>query len=62
MVASLLGLTSKMSAFLWEMLHDIVPTQERMNRINLPGVPSAVGTLCDENVEDNSEHARLTCS
>ena len=30
--------------------------------MNLPGVPSAVCTLCEENEEDNSEHALLTCS
>ena len=28
--------------------------------MNLPGVPSAGGTLCEEN--DNSEHELLTCS
>ena len=30
--------------------------------MNLPGVPSAVCTLCEENAEDNSEHTLLTCS
>ena len=30
--------------------------------MNLPGVPSAVCTLCEVNAEDNSEHALLTCS
>ena len=44
------------------MLHDILPTRERMNRMNLPGVLSAVCTLCDGNAEDTSEHALLTCS
>merc|ERR1719376_290816 len=44
------------------MLHDILPTRERMHRMNLPGVPSAVCTLCSDNEEDNSEHALLTCS
>ena len=62
MAASLPGLSSKMISFLWKMLHDILPTQERMNRMNRPGVPSAVCTLCEENAEDNSEHALLTCS
>ena len=33
-----------------------------MNRINLPGVPSEVCTLCEVNAEDSSEHALLTCS
>ena len=47
---------------IWKMLHDILPTRERMNRMNLPGVPSAVCTLCDGNAEDTSEHALLTCS
>ena len=62
MAASLPGLSSKMSSFLWKMLHDILPTRERMNRMNLPGVPSAVCTLCEVNAEDSSEHALLTCS
>ena len=30
--------------------------------MNLPGVPSAVCTLCEDNKEDSSEHALLTCS
>ena len=30
--------------------------------MNLPGVPSAVCTLCEVNAEDSSEHALLTCS
>ena len=47
---------------IWKMLHDILPTRERMNRMNLPGVPSAVCTLCDGNAADTSEHALLTCS
>ena len=51
-----------MSSFLWKMLHDILPTRERMNRMNLPGVPSAVCTLCDGNAEDKSEPALLTWS
>ena len=51
MVTSLPGLTSKMSSFLQQMLYDINPTQERIHRMNLTGVPSAV-----------FEHALLTCS
>ena len=62
MAASLPGLTSNKSSFLWKMLHDILPTRERMHRMSLPGVPSAVCTLCLDNEEDNSEHALLTCS
>ena len=30
--------------------------------MSLPGVPSAICTLCFDNKEDNSEHALLTCS
>ena len=44
------------------MLHDILPTRERMNRLNLPGVPSVVCSLCKVNAEDSSKHALLTCS
>ena len=33
-----------------------------MGRMNLPGVPSEACTLCEDNEEDNSEHAHLTCS
>ena len=62
MAASLPGLTSNKSSFLWKMLHDILPTRERMHRMSLPGVPSAICTLCFDNKEDNSEHALLTCS
>ena len=47
---------------LWKMLRDILPTQERMHRMKLPGVPSAVCTLCKEKEGDTSEHALLTGS
>ena len=30
--------------------------------MKLPGIPSAVCTLCSDNKEDNSEHALRTCS
>ena len=30
--------------------------------MKLPGVPSAVCTLCDDNEEDDARHALLTCS
>ena len=33
-----------------------------MHRMNLPGVPSAVCTLCKDNEEDDAGHALLICS
>ena len=44
------------------MLHDILPTRERMFRMKLPGVPSAVCTLCEDNEEDDAGYALLTFS
>ena len=62
MAASLSGETSKMSSVLWEILRDILPTPERMKRINQPSFPSAVCTLYEDNEEDNSDYALLTYS
>ena len=46
--AKLPDLLPKMSSFLRKMLYDYLPTRKRMHRMNLPGVPSAVCTLCEK--------------
>ena len=33
------GLSPVMRSFLWRMLHDILPTQERLHRMNMPNAP-----------------------
>ena len=51
-----------MRSFLWRMLHDILPTQERLHRMNMPNAPSPLCLSCSEGEIDSLEHALLKCS
>ena len=56
------GLSPVMRSFLWRMLHDILPTQERLHRMNMPNAPSPLCLSCSEGDIDSLEHALLKCS
>ena len=56
------GLSPVMRSFLWRMLHDILPTQERLHRMNMPNAPSPLCLSCSEGEIDSLEHALLKCS
>ena len=43
------------------MLHNILPTQERLNRMGLPNAPSPNCTLCDTPTPYQLQHSLLTC-
>ena len=60
-LASLRGLSSDDQTFLWRMLHNILPTQERLHRMGLPNAPSPNCTLCDTPTPDQLQHSLLTC-
>ena len=56
------GLSPVMRSFLWRMLHDILPTQERLHRMNMSNAPSPLCISCSEGEIDSLEHALLKCS
>ena len=51
-----------MRSFLWKMLHCILPTQERLHRMNMPNAPSPLCVQCTEGKLDDIEHALLRCN
>ena len=53
------GLPSDQTTFLWQMLHDILPTRERLS---MPDISSPTCDLCTMEAEDNIQHALLQCS
>jgi hypothetical protein len=55
------GLPSHHLSFLWKMLHDLIPSQERLFRLKMPNVNSSTCTLCDQNVLGNLIHSLLLC-
>ena len=55
------GLASCDYTFLWKMIHNILPTQERLHRI-LPSVSSPLCTLCNSQNTCSLPHALFTCS
>ena len=60
-LASLPGLESCDYTFLWRMIHDILPTQDRLQRI-LRNVNSPNCTLCQLEQICNLAHALFSCS
>ena len=55
------GLTSEMTYFLWRMIHNILPTNDRLCKLNMPGSPSLCN-LCDSSSLDSIEHALFQCN
>ena len=56
------GLTPEMRSFLWKMLHCILPTQDRLHRMNMPNASSPLCVQCTAGQVDDIEHALLRCS
>ena len=59
-LACIPGLESADCSFLWRMVHNLLPTQERLNRI-LNSVNSPLCTLCNQQVVCDLPHALITC-
>ena len=55
------GLTPEMRSFLWKMLHCILPTQDRLHRMNMPNAPSPLCVQCTAGEVDNIDYALLRC-
>ena len=60
-LASIPGLTSDSYTFLFKMIHNILPTQQRLHRI-LTSVTSPTCTLCDSQSICCCSHALFTCN
>ena len=60
-LARMKGLSSDSLSFLWLMLHGLLPTRDRLNRI-LPTVTSATCRHCDTGQDDSPKHALALCS
>ena len=59
-MATIAGLESCDFTFLWRMVHNILPTQERLNRL-LKNINSPICTLCQSQEISNLQHALFTC-
>ena len=59
--ASLPGLSSADHSFLWKMLHNILPTHERLHRLGMNNIMSPLCSQCDQGVNDDLSHALVTC-
>ena len=55
------GLPSSFLAFLWRMMHDLLPTQARLFRLRMPNAENDVCTLCDLNVTGDLTHSLILC-
>ena len=59
-LARLKGLGPDHTAFLWKLLHLLLPVKERVHRIS-PNTPPSC-QLCNQNQNENMYHAFLTCT
>ena len=59
-LARLRGLSSVSCSFLWQLIHQLLPVRERLERI-LPTVDSATCQVCDTGERDSLLHALVLC-
>ena len=55
------GLPSELTSFNWKMIHDLLPTRERLFRLGMPDISSSLCDLCSLDTEDNLQHALPQC-
>ena len=60
-LANMDGLCSSHKTFLWKMLHNVLPTQERLNKMGMRNAPSPLCTNCSSNQLDSPSHALISC-
>ena len=60
-LAILKGLSADDHTFLWKMLHNLLPTQERLHRMKFKTAPTPDCTQCDRAEPDQLHHALVTC-
>ena len=61
-LANLDGLCSIDKTFLWRMLHNIHPTQERLHRLEMRNAPTSICNHCNLNSIDNLSHSLISCT
>ena len=61
-LANLGGLCSVQKTFLWKMLHNILPTQERLFRLGMRNAPSSHCTSCTQPHQDSPSHTLISCT
>ena len=55
------GLLSDQTSFLWLMVHNLLPTKERLFRLNMPNTISPICDLCTTMANDTVQHALMQC-
>ena len=55
------GLNPEEKSFLWKMLHNILPTQERLFHLKMKNTPHPNCLLCDNSEPENLVHSLVTC-
>ena len=61
-LANLHGLASEEKTFLWRMLHNILPTQQRLHRLGMRNAVSPLCNLCTAGEQDDLNFALIACS
>ena len=59
-LARLPGLGAEHCSFLFRLLHNLLPTRERLNRINSSSTITC--RLCQDNIPEDQTHALFSCS
>lgn len=55
------GLNSDQLTFLWQMMHDLLPTQSRLHRISPHTATSPACIMCEEGAEGSLSHELVSC-
>ena len=60
-LARLKGLAPEVKTFLWRLLHNLLPTQERVSRITSTNATSPLCKLCQDELVEDQLHAFFSC-
>ena len=60
-LARMKGLESVCTTFLWRLLHDLLPSRQRLFRLKLPNIINDKCAVCDTDTTDTTSHALTKC-